>query len=400
MASTPLSTILARMDRWQVISTIEEQYKVRDLDEAIRTLRRSSMFPWNLKKTTLRVFADVLEYPVPSDQAEIAYLDNNKKGYALKERFRYTSLQQFYEDVDNRNDLAEIWDDNSKFIGVRSSLLNGSSVLIDSANVAADYVGTGDVTAIARDTVIVKDGNAASIRATVVNSSNVATITVSPDSLSDSNYLKKYVFLDIFLDGVPTSIELRYGSSAANYFSKTITAQFSGQAFVADDWNKIAFDLNNCTTTGTPDTGALDYFAIILNSAPTGTYYISASYLREWTILNYWYYTQNNIILSGSTRPDQEYFFNSSNVYSTDSALAGESEWCDVVQYDAMLTSLGDKENESVFNKIAEKRAKAWSELQEKYPPMTPVIITQRYRFESDPFEQVTTQPNGISSTI
>ncbi len=36
MQSTVLSTILSRMNRWQDIERIEEQFKVRDLDNALR----------------------------------------------------------------------------------------------------------------------------------------------------------------------------------------------------------------------------------------------------------------------------------------------------------------------------------------------------------------------------
>ncbi len=104
MESTLLSTLLSDMNRWRDVSFLEEQYKVRSLDAAIRRLRRESVFPWTIQKSTLRVFDEVLEYPVKSDHDELAYLDNQKgDNYAQKERFFYTSLQQFYEDVNNRD---------------------------------------------------------------------------------------------------------------------------------------------------------------------------------------------------------------------------------------------------------------------------------------------------------
>ena len=72
---TSLSTLLTRMNRFQTISTIEEQYKVLDLDDAIRTIKRNYQLPWMLKKGSIRVFDGVLEYPTAVDHDYLAYLE-------------------------------------------------------------------------------------------------------------------------------------------------------------------------------------------------------------------------------------------------------------------------------------------------------------------------------------
>lgn len=382
---TPLSTLLNRMDRWTTIGTIEAQYKVRDIDEAIRTYRRKMLLPWTIKKSTLRVFADVLEYPVASDHDELAYLDNGKPQFSERGRFIYTSLKDFYEDPTNRNTIAEIWDQGTKFLGVRYKDSKMASVALSNAETAADYTASGDASAVTLDNVVFKEGNG-SIRFTVTQALSSATITYSFTSLSDSNYKKKYHFLWVYLDSAPTSITLRFGNDSGNYLSSTVTTQFSGQAFKADDWNLVAMDLNTATVTGTIDSTAFDYGALILTGAASGTYYIDASSLKTWALLDYWYYSHFHIRLNGSSVPDQQFFYNSSEVYSSDSDIVGDDEWTDLIVYEALLSGYIDKENDKIKKDIENKRDDALADLYNNYPSLKPLITTNSYRFDSDYF--------------
>lgn len=384
LQSTLLSVVISRMDRWQTIATIEEQFKVRDLDDAIRTWRRKIQLPWALKKGTLRIFDDVLEYPVASDHDELAYLDTQKGTfYEQKARYRYTSLQQFFEDPDNRNTTAEIWDQGTKFLGVRYKDIQQGSQLLNNAEDVDDYSVSGDATSVTKDTVVFKKGNA-SMRVAITNSSGTATVKNDfTSSFTDGNYKRKYHFKWIYLDSVPTSIALRFQVNDTNYLETTgITTQFSGQALKADDWNLIAHDLNTATETGTISTSSLwASEKVILTGAATGTYYVDDSHLRAWDLQDYWYYSLNSVLLNGSSVADQQFFYNDSDVYSTDSSLVGDDEWIDIVMYEAMLTSLGDKENDAVFSKIQNKLSQATEELFDRYPSLNPAIITNVWRF-------------------
>lgn len=377
------------MNRYQTVSNVEEQYKVRDLDEAIRTIRRSTQLPWTLQKSTLKVFSDVLIYPVASDHDELAYIDTpqdrNSINYSVrKARFVFTSLQQFFENFTVRNTLVEIWQAGTKYLGLRYDDFDSGSVVVDPAADVSRYTPSGDAISVVLDTVNFKDGNS-SIKTNIVNSSGSAIVEVAPDSLSLSNYKQQYYFKWIYLNSAPTSITLRYGNDSSNYLYGTVTTQFSGQAFVANDWNLVAFDLNNPTgTVGTIDSSKFDYEAIVFTGAATGTYYINYSYVRQWKLFDYWYYSFNSVKTNSSSIADQKFFYNSSEVYALDSALVGDDEWVDVIAFDAIMTSLSDDKDESVKKDIAEKRKNAWDELTKKYPSMAPIIITQKYNFNNE----------------
>lgn len=385
--STLLSTILNRMKRNQALSRAEDQDLIRDLDEAIRTNRRETQLPWTLQKGSLRVFDDVLEYPVPSDYDELAYIDSSKDEgyYSARARFQFTSLQQFYENLDYRNDLAEIRDGNQIFLGVRYKPTSLSSQLLNNAEDYTEWTVSDDATAVVNETVLYKKGNG-SVKITIVSSTGTATIKNTFTAFTDANYKKKYHFKLIYLDAVPTSIAMRFQVDDSNYLETTgITTQFSGQPLKADAWNLIAHDLNTATATGTVSTTST--FAsekIILTGASSGTYYLDESNLREWELMDFWYYSKYNVALVGSTTANQEYFYNSSEVYSSDSSLVADSEWVDAIMYDAMLTALVDLKEKEYLDFYIAKRSEAWSKLVRDYPSMKPVIITKKYRFTTD----------------
>lgn len=372
------------MDRYQEISVVEEQYKVRDLDEAIRALRRSINPPWTLKKGTLRVFQDVLEYPIASDHKNMAYFDNQKKKFWSNDaRFLYTSLQQFYENIDDRNNLAEIWDQGTKYIGLRYKDILPSGYRIDDASVLSRYTVGGDIISEALDYVTVKNSNS-SIKLTLVNSTNLANVSCAFTNISDSSYREKYFFVWIYLASAPSSIDLQFGNDNANYLYKNVTTQFSGQALKANDWNLLAFDLNAASAQGAVSDSAFDYFNLVLHDAPSGVYFLGTTYLRKWELLDYWYYSTFNVKTNSSLIPDQEYLFDANEAYSLDSSIVADTDWADVIQYDGMLSCLSDSKDQSTISLISSKREVAWGKLMEKYPDMQPIIITNRVNFETD----------------
>lgn len=399
MYSTSLSTLLNRMDRYQPISTIEEQYKVRDLDEATRNLNQIFKTPWSLKKTTLRIFNDVLEYPVAVDHDELAFLENPKAStgggrstFVRRTNFYYTSIKEFYENNNDRNDLCEIWQNGTKYLGIRYDTSGIGSQLVDTSKVASNYVPSGDASDVVIDTVIYKEGlGNNSIRFTNTNITDIATISASFNAINDSDYKNKYFFVWMFLTALPTSINLSFGNDSSNYLYKNITAQFSGQAFSINDWNLLAFDLNTASAVGTIDSSSFNYYSISLNDASSGFYYIDNAYLRRWELLDYWYYSIYNIKTVSSSVPDRQFFYDDvTQTYSLDAELVGDKEWSDVIMYEAIVNGLADEKDGSLYPVLKQKRDDSWDNLKSKYPDMVPLITTTKYNFETDYFTNQT----------
>ena len=99
MDSTTLAVLLDEMNVHKDIANIETQFKVKAIDKAIRALKRVSVFPWSIKKGSLKVFSGVKEYPVADDHDEMLYLDDsNVKYYSDTARFVIQSANEFYLD--------------------------------------------------------------------------------------------------------------------------------------------------------------------------------------------------------------------------------------------------------------------------------------------------------------
>ncbi len=374
------------MQRWTTIyRNTEEQYLVYDLDEAIRNLRRNHQTPWTFTKKTMRVFSDVLEYPKQADHGAMAYLDNQAEGYGNKVRPYYTSIKEFYEDPNNLSQYAEIWNSGDSYIGIRNKELSGGSEAIDNCELDSDYTISNDFTSKEIDNVIYKTGNG-SLRLALINTANTATLEKTFTGIAGSLYKRKYVFSRIYFSSVPTSVTIRFGADSSNYVYKTVTTQFSGQAFVADDWNWVAIDLNNVDgTVGTvDDTTTFSYYAITLAGAASGLYYFDEVSLKQWSLMDYYYYSKYNVkdnLLGTVTK--EAFIDQSTNTYEQADELVCPDEFADVVMYDAMLTTISDTENSKIYQVISGKRDDAWSSLLTKYPSMEPVIITHGWRFGS-----------------
>lgn len=383
MESTKLSTIIARMQRWQSIFPTEEPYLVYDLDEAIRAIRRDHKLPWTLQKSSLRVFDDILEYPIPADYDALAIIEGREDSFESKPQPYYTSIKEFYEDPLNKSSVAEIWDAGTRYLGVRNNNLKGSKSIVDQIDVTTtNYTASDDATAVAIDTVYHND-TSSSLQVTIVASANTATVEHIPTALTDINYKRKYYFRKVFLTSIPTNITLKYGTDSSNYLSKTVTTQFAGQPFKINEWNVVGFDLNEATETGTQTT-TFAYESITATDLDSGFMYLDQSSVREWSLMDLWYYSSYIVKTLGNSVANQEYFLDTNLVYSTDSEIVCPSAFADVFMYEAMISSIADRENNKIFVVIDEKRTKAWTSLLNQFPDMEPLIQTNYWRTSGD----------------
>lgn len=364
---------------------------MQDLDDAISEVKRNTNLPFFLQQETKRVFPDVLLYPVPVDYDYFAYMDTNNDlvPYGHRMRANYTSVQQFFEDPDYRNRIAEFFTANTKVLGIRDKNVPPgfltNSILLDDAASTSNYTATQDASNLVLDNVLFTGLASSSVRflntPTILNAATVS-YTFGPSGFAD--YKRTYYFVSVFMSGSPTSVTMKFGNDASNYLIATVTNQFSGQAFQLDNWNLLAFDLNTAAVVGTINDATFGFAEVTLNGAPAGLYNIDSSFLRGWTLLAFWYYAKFAVQTNLSTRADQEYFQTSPGVYSLDSSLVGDSEWADVVMYKALINTLADKENDRLLAYFSAKYQAAKHQLDMIYPTMKPLVVTDSYRMQTD----------------
>lgn len=383
-----LADLLSRMDgQHQTISNVEEELKVNHIDDAIRNVTRVHNLPWNIKKTTLRVFEDVFTYPVPSDFKELALLDKSTGRFTRSDvarpDFMFTSLAEALADFNWRNKLAEVWNNGVLTLGMRYRGGLGSALL------KSYYTDTstlsGDATSATLDDVFL--GDEPSLRVLVTENLDTFTVEETFTNHTDATYRRKYPFRGIYLDSAPTSIVLKVGLNSTNYYSATVTTQFDGTPLVGGQLNVVAFDLNTATVTGSPSNSFV-YQSVTVNGVSSGYYYLSASYLREWTLLDLYYYSRNNVVLIDNT--EREFFIDTSATpkYATDAQLKGEDLWSDVILYEAMNSIVNEQENKAVAPIIERKSRRAWAKLFKRYPDMSPLVTTTYYQHTTDFMEE------------
>jgi len=391
MRNVALSFILDIMNVKRDISNMEEQYKVRAIDAQIRKLRRKTVFPWMLKKGSLRVFEDVLEYPVASDHDELGFIDSSKiDSYRDSLELLNTSMPDFYNKVNaSRNVLAEIWDNGVCYLGIDDKQINSSGgFLLSSAENVDDYSVSGDATSVALDNVVYKKGNG-SMRINLTMDTGTATIKNTITETSDSLYKRRYHFRYIYIGATaPTGIQMRLQTDDTNYLYKNITTQFSGQAFKTNQWNLIAYDLNEADEEGTFDNTSIGSEVVVLTITASDTYYLDQSNLRSWELLDYWYYSRFNVISDAASEGDKEFFIDTTESTAdidTADKLIGDYEWVDLIAYGANKSLFSEVENVFGFRDASDELAQAQTDFDRKYPNLIPVIVTSRVQLDKDP---------------
>ena len=221
-------------------------------------------------------FNSIEEIPAPSDLAETAIIDLAKQiSRSADENWVKTTPEEFNrrkgeEDylfaVDLSNDMKKIKVNNqgssvSKTINECDSLTgNGSwSVTGDAENLIADSINY--LTGVASLRFDTKTG---------ATTANILNSTMDAVDLSDEEN-NSTIFYSLYIPNATaaaalTSLTMKIGSDASNYFSKALTTAFSGSAFKAG-WNLLAVDWATSTETGTVDTDNIVYADLLITKS-------------------------------------------------------------------------------------------------------------------------------------
>jgi len=164
----------------------------------------------------------------------------------------------------------------NNLVKVRCFDSDADKVLLHSCN-AYDYDGTwsasNDADSLSTDTGSIVFRGWGSVQFNVDVSkdagNNFATLTnssMASKDLSlyeDTGSLKAHLYFPITDFSEFTSVTLRWGSDASNYWEKTVTQNESG-AF-QNGWNTLAFPWTSATPTGSPDSSGIDFLEVVLN---------------------------------------------------------------------------------------------------------------------------------------
>lgn len=126
------------------------------------------------------------------------------------------------------------------------------------------------------------------IGAAYLENSTMTAIDLS--SVEDQSYLFAWVYIPTGTS--LTSVNIRWGSSASNYWSSTVTQNQQSVGFV-NGWNLCQFIWSTASTVGSPNSAAINYARVTLNTTVdmTGCLINGLDSILG-TILSYEYYSK------------------------------------------------------------------------------------------------------------
>lgn len=303
---------------------------VSNLNGAFERVARQTCSLLDIPEATLRnnftLYDGVTDYPAPSDLFASAIVDIRPQGQT---RWSGDSVTKQYGDqFDQEKGFATStkttveYDKGTGIIRVVSPYPT-ARIELDSMTVTTGWTAAGSASALTADATVYWQAPA-SLRFLLTGAST-GTLTKSTTSQDLTSYLGVGVAFLAFRTPSGsnlTSIELRIGSDASNYYSVIVTTGFL-KAFTSGDWMLAAFNLASATTVGTPVITAIDYTQIrIVHAATLTNFYVGDLWISLPTPSTMIYETDAIFIPSGSTSPINTVTATSDSIMLNDAAYA------------------------------------------------------------------------------
>lgn len=225
----------------------------------------------------INLYDNITLYSAPSDLKGNKVIDVRPQ--ADEVRVAGDNLSQTYtkpfETWADDNRIAIEMKSATKFLRLRKAL-TGRIVLNDFQSATANGTWTvgGTGSNLQTDSTVFITGSASlSFDVTGAGTATLANLTMTQQDLTD-HLNKASLFLWIYMPTASnvTSVALRWGSDASNYYEKTgVTTTHSGTAF-QNGWNLIRFDWPT-SDTGSPTITAIDYVLLSIVHTATDTSY-------------------------------------------------------------------------------------------------------------------------------
>ena len=301
--------------------SVRELISTIDMRSAIR---RSNLSP--------NLFNGIFPYFCPLDLKDYGIIDLPAQAKRADGEFYLVSPEEFDLKNGTKPGMVAIDDYNGVRVLKIASVVDSKSVIVSELDSITSGGGTwalfGDAINVDDDdSDFIKGSGSLKFDLSAAGGTTAGIVNTAVDSLDMTDYFGGtsafFVWVKINSATNLTNYKLRFGSSASNYYTQTVTTQADGTAFVAG-WNLLKFDVSSLTTTGTPVITSLVYFALYMTK--TAGKISETDYKFDWLILkkgtvNYLkYYSEYGWTTSGGT-----YIANSS--ISTDLLVADTDEF-------------------------------------------------------------------------
>jgi len=221
--------------------------------------------------TLAQVFNSVYDYAAPADLKGNRIIDlrpqAGRKGDTWPQRFN-----QFFDKkkwLKNQNQFTTQHNSGVKSLRIDAPFLTAPIVLSDTGSVSP-WTAAGTASNIGIDTKFNPAGSGA-IQFNMTSGTGYIEASTLPSVDLTGHELIDQEFFWAYLPAVPTSVELRWGSSTTEYYYGSATTQADGSALKIG-WNIITIPWQTATVVGAPDITAYDTvrFSVVSAVAMTG----------------------------------------------------------------------------------------------------------------------------------
>ena len=210
-----------------------------------------------------QVFNDTYDYALPVDVKGDRVIDiRPQAGRNPSDLFTQSYAQTFDANklLNGSNTINVQWNTGVKTLRVEAPTLTAPTTISDTGSLT-NWAATSGAATLTLDTT----NNVAGAGALVFNltagptSGYIENSTLTAiDFTTHQNISTLFTWVYLPTGASITSIDLRWGSSSANYYNYTATTTQQGTAF-QNGWNLIAFPWVSATMTGTPIITAMNY---------------------------------------------------------------------------------------------------------------------------------------------
>lgn len=242
------------------------------LERALRVLLQKVSIPEAMAASTLTVYDGVYDYISPSNIFGGALRDIRQIGVSRNDwDYVYRKPIEMFDrtKAELPNGIQVTFErvgaiDLMRLVNTRSK----PRVNLDPMSVTTGWTLGGAGTNLQQDTTNYYE-SPASLRFTVTgNSTTTLTKTITSQNLTTYAGVG-VVFLALQIPSTSlTSVTMKIGSDASNYYSVTSTSSTLG-TFSTGDFMLIPFDLSTATTTGIPVITAMDYLQFTITHSAT-----------------------------------------------------------------------------------------------------------------------------------
>lgn len=248
--------------------------KIPNLYGAINRAARAVLLDVDPKETQRivqlsQVFNNVFDYAVPTDlkgdkivdlriQAGRKPGDIFQQGYS--QDFDANKLTSF------KNKIITQWNTGIKTLRIEAPTLTAPLVLSDTSSLTGWATTVGASTLTLDTTNNVAGGGALTFNLAAGSASGYVENSILSAIDLSTHVSTSTLFMWVYMPtgASVTSVDLRWGSSSANYYNYTTTVSQQGTAFV-NGWNILAFPWVSATKTGTPVNTSYTYSRVTVN---------------------------------------------------------------------------------------------------------------------------------------